>query len=1073
MAKRTKAADKRAPRSRHARRRLYEPLDWALVRAPLLPVETYLALSKPRSEDGAGEGAAGPWAFEDGSLVPRDPRVRRAVAVGSSDLLGGLERSWPTSRNAADLRGKLLRYLIRMSTRPTPYGLFAGVALARWGPTTDLTLAERPPRTRTRPDMEWLMGLVLDLEAKPEVREELRFFSNPGTFVHAGRVFLSERAPTGEPGAAPPVSLRATGVVRRALAAARKPILYRDLLAELLSTTPGATPEKVEGLITDLWRQTVLLTDLRPPLTTESPARYVARRLAGIPAAEGALAQLETLLEAVESWDALPPEEGAAAYRELVAQANSVDGPANSGTPLQTDMALALDGDRLARTVGEEVARVGELLLRLTPLPQGLPHLQAYRQAFVSRYGQEREVPLLEVLDPNFGLGPPSAGHGAVGIDPEKSAVRQRTLRDLAIDALRDRRLVVELDEDVLARLETGSPSPDTAPTSLDISVFVAAPSAAAMDAGEFRVIVGPNLGASAAGRNLGRFADLLGSEAEAALDRADRAEEAHDPDRLRAELVYLPQRYRSANVVVRPAVRNHEIVFGTTPGVPPHKVIPPDELVVGLRDGRFYVKWLPEDVEVVACAGHMLNNMQAPAAFRFLDDISRDGSAQLGTFDWGPAAGFPFLPRVQAGRIVLSLAQWRIDATTRTSELPAESPETFREALARWRERWQVPRHVYLSFGDNRLLLDLEDAAQVEELRAEVRRLREAGYVLLQEALPAPEHAWVTGPGGHFVTEFMVPLVLRDAPERSDGNSSDPSVPIRTADAQSRMRPPGSDWLFAKLYCPRAFEEDLISGPMRTFCEFVRSAGLADEWFFIRYSDPDPHLRLRFRGVPERLVGQLVPQLCSWAADLMSDGQCLRFCFDTYDRELERYGGAAGTAAAEALFAADSRAVADLLYLDQRRLLGMDRTTLAVLSIDDLLAGLGLTEADRLEWYRDQVVSRHETGPEYRQRKGTLRSLLGDPQGLRTVSGGEAVANTFAARRVALAPVARRLDELAERGELGQPRTSLYRSFVHLHCNRLMGSEWSTERRVLGLLLRTREGLDKAPLQHDGEGAG
>jgi thiopeptide-type bacteriocin biosynthesis protein len=1069
MAERSKAADKRAPRSHPApgRRFLYEPLDWALVRTPLLPVETYLALSQPASGHGAGQESAGPWTFRNGSLVPRDPRVRRAIAVGSSALLEGLERSTPTARNAVELKGKLLRYLIRMSTRPTPYGLFAGVALGEWGPATDLMLAAHPPRTRTRPDMEWLMGLVLELEARPEVRRELRFFSNPGVFVHAGRIFLSEPAPSGESGAASPVSLRATGVARRALASARKPIPYQDLVAELLSTTPGATPEKVEGLITKLWQQTVLLTDLRPPLTTDSPARYVVERLTVIPAAEDALVRLEVLLEAMETWDALSPEEGAAAYRGLMKQVESV-GTSTSETLLQTDMALALDGHHVTRAVGEEVARGAELLLRLSPWPRGLPHLEAYRQAFVSRYGHEREVPLLEMLDPNFGLGPPS-GRGAVGTDREKGALRQRTLRDLAINALRDRR-VVELSEDILASLETWTPSPDTAPTSLDISVFVAAPSAAAMDAGEFRVIVGPNLGASAAGRNLGRFADLLGPGAEAALDRADRAEAAHAPDRLRAELVYLPQLYRAANVVVRPAVRSHEIVWGTSAGVPPHKVIPLDELVVGIRDGRFYVRWLAEDVEVVACAGHMLNNVQAPAAIRFLDDVGRDGTTQLSPFDWGSVADFPFLPRVQAGQIVLSLAQWRIDAATRTSELPTEPPKAFPEALGRWRSRWQVPRHVYLSFGDNRLLLDLEDAAQVEELRAEVRRLQEGGYIVLQEALPAPSQAWATGPGGRFITELMVPLALRDTPKRSNGDSSDLPTPIRTGAAEEdRLRPPGSEWLFAKLYCPRTFEEDLIAGPVRTFCEFVRAAGLAEEWFFIRYSDPDPHLRMRFHGAPELLVSQLVPQLCSWAADLMSDGLCSRFCFDTYDRELERYGGVSGTAAAEALFAADSRVVAELLYLDQQRSLGMDRTTLAVLSIDDLLAGLGLTEADRLEWYRDQVVSRHETGPEYRQRKGTLRSLLGDPQSLRTESGGEAVARAFAARRAALAPVARRLGESAERGELGQPRAILYGSFVHLHCNRLLGSPedgGSTEEEALGLLLRAREGLDRAPLQ-------
>jgi class I lanthipeptide synthase len=195
-----------------------------------------------------------------------------------------------------------------------------------------------------------------------------------------------------------------------------------------------------------------------------------------------------------------------------------------------------------------------------------------------------------------------------------------------------------------------------------------------------------------------------------------------------------------------------------------------------------------------------------------------------------------------------------------------------------------------------------------------------------------------------------------------------------------------------------------------------------------------------------------------------MSSGLCLRFCFDTYDREVERYGGEVGTATAEALFAADSCAVVELLSLSQQHLLEMDQMTLAVLSIDDLLAGLGLTESARLHWYKDQVTSRHESGQEYRQRKQTLRSLLGDPTRLLGESGGEAVAQVFAARREALVPAAQHLDKLTEQGEIGQPPSKLYQSFVHLHCNRLLASDGSLEQRLIGLLLRTREGLHTAP---------
>ncbi len=71
---------------------------------------------------------------------PQQIRARLAIAVGSLSLLDELDRPVSSQRDALKREKKVLRYLIRMSTRPTPYGLFAGVALGRWGNRTDLSI---------------------------------------------------------------------------------------------------------------------------------------------------------------------------------------------------------------------------------------------------------------------------------------------------------------------------------------------------------------------------------------------------------------------------------------------------------------------------------------------------------------------------------------------------------------------------------------------------------------------------------------------------------------------------------------------------------------------------------------------------------------------------------------------------------------------------------------------------------------------------------------------------------------------------------------------------------------------
>ncbi|WP_369123902.1 lantibiotic dehydratase [Streptomyces mexicanus] len=68
----------------------------------------------------------------NGSQHPDDVQARLAVLVASRDLTDALARTHPDDRAAARLRGKLVRYPIRMSTRPAPFGLFAGVGLVHW-----------------------------------------------------------------------------------------------------------------------------------------------------------------------------------------------------------------------------------------------------------------------------------------------------------------------------------------------------------------------------------------------------------------------------------------------------------------------------------------------------------------------------------------------------------------------------------------------------------------------------------------------------------------------------------------------------------------------------------------------------------------------------------------------------------------------------------------------------------------------------------------------------------------------------------------------------------------------------
>ena len=921
---------------------LYEPLDFTVVRAPLLPADTMDR-------------------FRDDPSRALSRTVRAALAAGSlvfSDALTKNGSGVPAATVPA-----LRRYLVRMSRRPTPLGLFAGVGLAEFGDHTTLTIARGRRPQRTRPDASWLMAIVDRAEADPDIRSQSRLTANPAAFIRAGRVFLTERIARSDDAAPLSVSIRATAVVRAALAEARTPIPYEELAALLLDRTPGATAEQVRGLLDELCRQTLLMTDLRPPLTVSCPARYTLDRLEAIPAAGKHREALASVLEAAAEWDG-EPEPGEAGFRNAVAIARDVMPTENS--PFQVDSALAFSSRTVSRVVADEAARAAEILLRVSPASRGTSHLDSYRRLFEARYGRHRDVALLEMLDPNFGVGPlPSRSSGGAG---SHRPLHSRTRLKLAIDALRERTRCVVLDSETLGHLGADSVSPADIPVSLELTVVIAARSRAAVDAGDFLLTIGPSIGSNAAGRMLGRFADFVGG-ADAALAQIASIEQERMPGRIVAELVYAPRSARLANVSTRTHPRPYEIAVGVTPGVKPSRTIPVDELVVGVDGGRFSLKWGTTGEEVVITAGHMLNPAGAPPVCRFLSEVGRDGVRQLSGFSWGPASSFPFLPRLRYGRIVLSPAQWRLQRDEFDGKV-FDDPCAFGGAVDDWRAKWDAPGRLAIAANDRILPLDLTQPADTEELRRTLGRGN--GSTVLTEVFPEPADMWLSDDSdGRFAAEFVVPLIRR-TPIPAPGTT--PTT--RTCDVE--LRTPGSDWLFVKLYVGHDMEEDLLRGPIR---ELTRELADVDftEWFFIRYTDTGPHVRLRFHGDPARLVAELLPRILYWATGLTTSGACLRYAIDTYERETARFGGPGAMSVAEDLFTADSGAVLDLLSLDMSGQLLPEPLPIAALTVDALLSGLGLPAGERAEWYAMRAGSRRESGQDYRRWKATLRPLLAD----------------------------------------------------------------------------------------------
>lgn len=138
-----------------------------------------------------------------------------------------------------------------------------------------------------------------------------------------------------------------------------------------------------------------------------------------------------------------------------------------------------------------------------------------------------------------------------------------------------------------------------------------------------------------------------------------------------------------------------------------------------------------------------------------------------------------------------------------------------------------------------------------------------------------------------------------------------------------------GGSWLSAYLYYAKPWE-GFLTGAVHPFVNEAVSDKLAEQFFFIRYSERGPHIRLRLKGNKDVLEEKLKPRLDAYFLEYFGKHPSKRpepngsgdpgptepwypnnsIQYIRYEPEIDRYGGVQGVLIAERQFEASSRAV-------------------------------------------------------------------------------------------------------------------------------------------------------------------
>ena len=963
------------------------------------------------------------------------------------------------------LRAPLTRYHLRMTTRPTPFGFFAGCGVAEW--SDQIQVNTHHATYHTRLDHLVLHQLAQQLMNIPAVQARLRYLPNNSLYPLHDELRYVEYTLTNHKRDYTLSAVTASESLETVLEYCRSGACLAELANHLVHTY-HVESEEAEAYVRELIASQLLVSELEPAITGKE---YLPRLIRWVTA-------LEEQAPAVEGSDSDLPRSGQNDdAREVLALLTELDDRLrrikNRTTTVMEQGPLIVDRlrpwlpdltesklfqvdtifpTRAPATPSEPaenpearpLAEAMDVLNRLTP-PAPHPSLARFAERFSARY-EDREVPLAEALDAETGvdylhetsttLSPLVEALVLPGGDEEQTVTWNQLEQwrwNLLQRALYHQQSTVALTDEMLKDFTA---TEDDLPPSMSVM---------------FRRVAGGHRGADqlsldsvggvSATNLINRFAHADPNIHRLVQDICDQ-EQRHNPDVLFAEIVHLPES-RVGNIMFHPTSRAYEIPYLATSAVDEAHQIPLSDLRVSVRHGRIVLRSARLDREIIprlsTAHNHRLSEL---AGYRLLCDLQGQGLRSHLSFSWGPlAARSKFLPRVTYKNVILHPATWHLEAEDFAALKKAKGPDDFPRAFRAFCTQWRLPQQWVLADGDNELFVDGEQPLIVEAWW-DLARKREQ-LVIKEFFAPAPKA--VVNERGEAHAHQLVATWIKETPTYR----ATPAVARTTTANEVRSFPPGSEWVYYKVYGGVSGADRILEEAVAPLVQQFQEEQAIRQWFFIRYADPNPHFRLRFCLSDVAHLGTVMEHVREALSPYEAAGVLAKVQLDTYHRELERYGGEA-VAEAETLFHHDSEATLQFLSLTEGDAREDLRWRWGLCSINALLNDFNLSTPEKLHLLQSMKESfarefkmdkplKLQIDKKYRTHRTAIAELLtlDDPADERYP-----LVAILQQRSTRHAPAVAALRQADEQGRLPLALTDLLRSYVHMLVNRLMPSQ-------------------------------
>lgn len=1043
------------------RQSIFKVEDFFMLRTPLYPVEKYKDIfcndiTKEQSIEKIYD------------TIKNDPAIREAIMVSTLSLYKELDNIGQETnvRKKEQVISSIVKYLIRLTTRTTPYGLFSGVARGTFANNTNIKLSDNLKNAkRTRVDMEWLYAVIRSIEKDKEILNNIYILCNDLVTINGTRLEIPYISNYGQIQKEDKLdnitaSIRNTEQVQKVMELTKTPIKYKKLIKILKHNNPNVNKERIELFINQLMDNEYLITELRPPLTNTNPFNYVLSKLKNINEAKELYNSLVEIDSLIDEYDKKRIGSGEKKYLNIINKMKTIKKCKNY---LQVDMGLNTEKVLLDQNIAKEIEKISNLMLKLSQEKNTYPYMEEYLNDFIELYGEDREVQLLKVLDEDRGLGYPATftrpmSKRSAHYTPRDVKTReiQNFFKNKVIETLVDNRDEVVITDEEIASIQTNHLEHEI-PSSLEIYSLLSY----SKENNDFTIHLGENFGSPLVGKSFGRFIDIMPNEIKEDFNKIEQEQKKlYGEDSIVAEIVELPQSGRLSNISLNWNPRKYELSLSTNNCLSKNKISIKDLYIGVERDNYkayFYIKSKKLNKKIIIKANNMMNISLCSNIYRFLYEISMMKERSIISslyYNFEECFGnMDYTPRIKFSKTILYPASWRLNKNLLSLTDNNFIKKNFYNAFDLWKVKWNVPQFVYLVEGDNRLLLNLDNKLHLDELYYILDK-NKSDNLRLNEIEGNIDNRIVKGDDGGYFSEIIFPITknqnLDTIKKKEDSKvsletKSDYKFNRNNFDFAQIKRTffPGEEWLSMKLYGNSKRTEEFIGFYLKHFCQELLQLGIIEKFFFLRYADPERHIRLRLKIQKNNMYFNLIEKLTYWFKWLNKVGLLNSVNIDTYKREVERYGGVELIELAEDVFYKDSVFTCNFINYMRNKNVGIPLESFIVVSIINIMEEMGLSYELQKQIFLnnfDKDINRHFFQT-HRKELIKICNSNGNWKGLKFVEGGEFLKKLFNLRKISLKQFSKKMFKLDDEYGLWTDKNTILFSIIHMHCNRIIGS--------------------------------